>query len=116
MQVSWTSFIAPFILAGIGVSMALPSLPAAALGAVPPEALGAAAGVVNTMQRVGSVIGVAMLAAVFDANGSLATAQATTSGYRPALISAAFLSVVGALSALAVEGRGRAGAVSTSGG
>lgn len=101
----WLAFAAPFALAGIGVSMALPSLPAAALSAIAPQEIGIAAGVVNTFQRIGSVVGVAVLTAVFDANGSLASAHATTAGYRPALGVAAALSAAGAAVALATGRR-----------
>ena len=102
---SWGAYVVPFILAGVGISMALPSLPAAALSAAPPASLGAAAGVANTAQRVGSVVGIAVVTAVFDANGSLASAHATTSGYRPALLAAALLSALGAAAALAAGGK-----------
>ncbi|HEX6449868.1 MAG TPA: MFS transporter [Trebonia sp.] len=104
---SWGAYVVPFILAGVGISMALPSLPAAALSAVPPASLGAAAGVANTAQRVGSVVGIAVVTAVFDANGSLASAHATTLGYRPALLAAALLSALGAAAALAAGGKPR---------
>lgn len=104
---SWGAYVAPFILAGVGISMALPSLPAAALSAAPPASLGAAAGVANTAQRVGSVVGIAVVTAVFDANGSLASAHATTSGYRPALLAAALLSALGAAAALAAGNKPR---------
>ena len=104
-SVSWAVYVAAFVVAGVGISMALPSLPAAALSAVPPEDLGAASGVVNTMQRVGSVVGVAIITAVFDANGSLTSPGATVHGFRPAVAVAAALSALGAAVALAAGGR-----------
>ena len=105
----WLALVAPFVVAGIGVSLALPSLPAAALKATPPPSLGAAAGVVNTSQRVGSVIGVALITAVFDAHGGLGSAVAAGSGFRAALAVSAALSVLGGLVALAGGGRRRSG-------
>jgi hypothetical protein len=75
-------------------------LPAAALSAVPQESLGTAAGVVNTGQRVGSVLGVALATAVFEASGSFASPAATVTGYRAALSVAAVLSALGAAVAL----------------
>ncbi len=94
--------ILPLIIAGVGVSMALPTTPTAALSAVPPSELGKASGVTNTLQRFGGVFGIAAVAAVFAANGHLATPASVTAGFRPALAVSAGLSVLGAISALAV--------------
>lgn len=93
----------PFLVAGVGVSMAIPAASAAALSAVPPDALGKASGISNTLQRFGAVFGVAVVTAVFDARGSLANHVAITAGYRPALAVAAGFSVVGTVTALAVR-------------
>ena len=79
------SYVAPFLIAGVGISMALPSVSAAGLNAVGPASLGKAAGVMNTMQQFGAVFGIAVATTVFNAHGSLASAAAITSGYRPAL-------------------------------
>jgi hypothetical protein len=49
------------------------------------------------------VFGIAVATTVFNAHGSLASAAAVTSGYRPALAVAAALSVAGALTALALR-------------
>jgi len=103
----WVAFVVPFVVAGVGVSLALPSLPAAALRATPAASLGAAAGVVNTSQRVGSVVGVALITAVFDAHGSLASAVGAASGFRAALAVSAGLSVLGGLVALVGGGTRR---------
>jgi MFS family permease len=104
------SYVAPFIIAGVGISMALPSLPASALNAVSPQQLGKAAGVMNTMQQFGAVFGIAIVTAVFNAHGSLATAAGVTSGYRPALAAAAGMSFLGAVVALGIRRTARAAA------
>ena len=100
-------YVAPFLIAGIGVSMALPSLPSAGLNAVPPAALGRAASVLNTMQLLGATFGIAVATVVFNANGALTSPQAVIRGYQPALAVAAALSAAGALVALGL-GRARA--------
>ena len=69
----YPSFIAPLVVAGVGISMALPVAPAAALSAVPPADLGKASGINSTLQRFGSAFGVAIATAVFTANGRIAT-------------------------------------------
>jgi EmrB/QacA subfamily drug resistance transporter len=99
------AYVTPFILAGIGISMALPCVSASALNAAPPEALGKAAGVLNTMQLFGATFGVAIAAVVFNANGALAPASAVASGFRPALAAAAGFSAVAAVVALTLRRR-----------
>jgi EmrB/QacA subfamily drug resistance transporter len=93
----YAGYVLPFVVAGTGISMALPCVPAAALNAVPAGSLGKAAGVLNTHQLFGAVFGVAIVTAVFNANGSLAGPAAVTSGYRAALAVAAGFSLLGAL-------------------
>ena len=100
-------FVLPLIIAGVGISMAVPTVPASALNAVPPADMGKASGVQNTLQRFGAVFGVAIVAAVFSANGHLGSPATVLSGFRPALAAAAGLSVAGALAALGTAGRRR---------
>jgi MFS family permease len=104
----YSSFVVPFIIAGVGISMALPCVTAGGLNAVPPELLGKAAGTLNTMQQFGAVFGVAVVTAVFNSHGSLANAASVTSGYRAALVVSAGASVLGALVAVGIR-RARAG-------
>jgi EmrB/QacA subfamily drug resistance transporter len=99
----YTSFVVPFVIAGVGISMALPSVTAGGLNAVPPELLGKAAGTLNTMQQFGAVFGVAVVTAVFNAHGSLATSATVTSGYRAALAVSAGASVLGAVAAVGIR-------------
>jgi len=99
----YAAYLAPFIVAGVGVSMAIPTIPAAALNAVDPGALGKASAILNTLRQFGAVFGIAVATAIFNSRGSLASPAAVTSGYRPALAAAACLSVAGALAALAVS-------------
>ena len=99
--------MAPLIIAGVGISMAVPTVPASALNAVPPADMGKASGVQNTLQRFGAVFGVAIVAAVFSANGHLGSPTTLVAGFRPALAAAAGMSVAGALAALATVRRRR---------
>jgi EmrB/QacA subfamily drug resistance transporter len=99
----YAAFVAPFIIAGVGISMALPSVTAGGLNAAPPALLGKAAGTLNTMQQFGAVFGVAVVTAVFNAHGSLAGAASVTAGYRPALAVSAGASVLGAVVALGIR-------------
>jgi EmrB/QacA subfamily drug resistance transporter len=107
--VSYLQLVLPLVIAGVGISMALPATPTAALGAVPPGDLGRASGVQNTLQRLGAVFGVAIATAVFAAHGHLGSPAAVLAGFRPALAVSAGLSVLGAVSALAVGRRRQPG-------
>jgi MFS family permease len=92
--------VAPFV-AGIGISMALPTVPTAVLGSVAPAELGKASGITNMPQPLGAVFAVAIYSSVFAAYGGTATAAAVTDGFRPALAVSIGLSLIGALTALA---------------
>ena len=83
--------------------MALPSVTAAGMNAVPPALIGKAAGTLNTLQQFGAVVGIAVVTAVFNATGSLASPASVTHGYRPALAAAAGLSVLGAAAGLGIR-------------
>jgi len=97
--------VVPLVIAGIGVSMALPTVPTAALGAVGPADVGRASGVSNTLQRFGAAFGIALVTAVFSANGHLGSVAAFTSGYRPAMLVSAAISLLGAGTAVAIGRR-----------
>jgi len=103
--VDYAQLVTPLIVGGIGISMAIPTTPAAALGAVAPPDMGKASGVNSTLQRFGGVFGIAIATAVFAANGHLGTAASFDAGFRPALAVSAALSILGAMCALAVTAR-----------
>jgi len=107
----YTQLVLPLVIAGVGISMTIPTTPTAALGAVPPADMGTASGVQSTLQRFGAVFGVAIVSAVFSASGHLGSAAGVLSGVRPALAASAGLSLLGALTALAVGRRRERAAV-----
>ena len=72
---SYSEMIAPLIIAGAGVSMAIPSAQNAVVGSVPVEAIGKAAGTNSTMRELGGVFGIAISVAVFAGAGSYASAR-----------------------------------------
>ena len=104
-NVGYAPLVLPLIVAGVGISMAMPAVPTAALGAVRPSDMGKASGANSTLQRFGGVFGLAVATAVFAANGHLGTAAGFTAGFRPALAVCAAFSVLGAFTALAVRRR-----------
>jgi EmrB/QacA subfamily drug resistance transporter len=104
---SYSSYIPPFVLAGVGISMSLPCVSAAGLTAAPPGLIGKASGTLNTLQQFGSVFGVAMVTAVFNGSGSLANPASVVDGYKPALGVSAGLSLLGGLLAIGMRARAR---------
>jgi EmrB/QacA subfamily drug resistance transporter len=105
--VSYATLVVPLVLAGVGISMALPTTAAAAIGAVAPADTGKASGTNSTLQRFGGAFGVAIVTAVFSAQGHLGAAASYDAGFRPALAAAAALSLAGALAALVVPAKRR---------
>jgi EmrB/QacA subfamily drug resistance transporter len=108
---AYAALVVPLVVAGVGISMVMPTTPAAAIGAVAPAEIGKASGTNTTLQRFGGVFGVALVTAVFSAHGHLGDPAGFVAGLRPALAVAAGLSLLGALTAAAVAGRRRAVAV-----
>jgi EmrB/QacA subfamily drug resistance transporter len=105
---AYSQLIGPFIVAGVGVSMAIPAAQNSVVGSVALEAVGKAAGANSMMRELGGVFGIAVAVAVFAAAGSYATAAAFTDGFAPAIGVAATLSLAGAIAGLALPGRRQA--------
>ena len=108
---AYGEFVVPLIVAGIGISMAMPVTSTAVMSAVAPHDMGKASGVNSTLQRFGAAFAISIAAAVFTANGHLGTPSTFTAGFRPALGVVAGLSLLGGLTAIAVSGRRREPAV-----
>ena len=90
------------LVAGAGISMALPTVPTAILNAVPATQLGKASGINYMAQRLGTVFAIAIGTAVFSAHGHLGNPAAVTAGFRPALWSSVVFAVLAAVAALAI--------------
>jgi len=89
--------IAPMVIAGAGISMAIPSAQNVVMSAVAPTDLGKASGTYMTMRQLGGVFGLAIAVAVFRGAGSYLSPSAFSDGFVPALTVSAGLSVGGAL-------------------
>ncbi|MBP2706845.1 DHA2 family efflux MFS transporter permease subunit [Microbispora sp. RL4-1S] len=101
----YPQLILPLVIAGCGVSLAMPAAQNATIGAVPRESIGTASGTFNTLRQLGGVFGVAILAAVFTAQGGYGSPEAFAAGFRPALGVAALLSIAGAAAGGWIPGR-----------
>jgi EmrB/QacA subfamily drug resistance transporter len=102
---AYSELLAPFIVAGVGVSLAIPAAQNSVVGALGMEAIGKAAGVNSMMRELGGVFGIALVVAVFAGAGSYASAAAFTDGFAAGIGVAAGLSLAGAIAGLALPGR-----------
>jgi EmrB/QacA subfamily drug resistance transporter len=110
---AYSQMLAPFIVAGVGVSMAIPAAQNSVVGSVATEAIGKAAGTNSMMRELGGVFGIALAVAVFAGAGSYASAQAFTDGFTPAIFVAAGLALAGAIAGLMLPGRSAARAAAS---
>ncbi len=74
---SWPALVPGYIIAGLGVGLAIPTLSSSAMAAVPHTQAGMAAGAVNTARQLSFAIGIAVLGSVFT---SRATSSLSSSG------------------------------------
>jgi MFS family permease len=93
--------VAPLVLAGAGVSMAIPAAQSAVVSHVAPADIGRASGALMTMRQLGAAFGVALLVAVFLGGGGYASPQAFGTGFAHAMAVSAVLSLAGAVAGLA---------------
>ena len=102
LRTSWVELAVALLVAGVGISMALPTVPTAVLNAVPATRLGTASGINFMAQRFGAVFAIAIGGAVFSAHGHLGNPAAVTAGFRPALWSIVVFAAAAAVAALAI--------------
>jgi EmrB/QacA subfamily drug resistance transporter len=105
---TYAEFVLPSVVAGVGVSMAIPSAQNSVVGSVAHQDVGKAAGANSMMRELGGVFGIAVAVAVFGGAGSFASPDAFLDGFAPAIGVVAALSLAGAVVALALPGRRRA--------
>ena len=105
LATSWVEIVVALLVAGIGISMALPTVPTAVLNAVAEHEMGKASGVNYMAQRFGAVFSIAIASAVFAAHGHLGNPAAVTAGFRPALWSCVIFAVLAALTSIAITAR-----------
>jgi MFS family permease len=102
---AYSQMLAPFILGGVGVSMAIPAAQNSVVGSAAPDAIGKVAGANSMMRELGGVFGIAVTVAVFGGAGGYASPVQFIDGFGPAIGVAAGLSLVGAIVGLALPKR-----------
>jgi EmrB/QacA subfamily drug resistance transporter len=104
----YPAMIAPLVLAGIGVSMAMPAAQNAAVSSVDALDIGRASGVYNAVRQLGGAVGVAVLATVFaGVGGKFGEPQTLGPAFEVTLLVAAALSALGGVAGPFLEGRRR---------
>jgi EmrB/QacA subfamily drug resistance transporter len=104
-DVPYVALVAPMVLAGAGVSVAMPAAQNAVMSSVAVAEVGKASGAFNMFRFLGGAFGIAILVAVFDSAGGVASRQAFSSGFAAAVAAAAVLSAAGAIAGLGLPGR-----------
>jgi EmrB/QacA subfamily drug resistance transporter len=105
-DMGFVEFAIPLVIAGAGVSLAMPAAQNAVLSSVSPAAIGKASGTYNMLRFLGGAFGIALCGTVFGASGGFGSPQLFTAGYATALATGAALSLLAALAGLLVPPRG----------
>ena len=107
LRTSWIELVIALLIAGVGISMALPTVPTAVLSAVAPHEIGKASGINYMAQRFGAVFAVAVGSTVFATYGGLTSPTTVTAGFKPALWACAVFAGLGTVAATAMSARPR---------
>ena len=105
--IGYSALVAPLVLAGTGVSMAMPAAQNAILSSVAVTEMGKASGIFNMARFLGGMFGIAVMVAAFSANGAAHSAAGFGRGFTYAITVAAALSLLGAFAGLALPARHR---------
>src|SRR5262249_38326954 len=99
-DLAYATLVAPLIVAGAGVSMAMPAAQNAVLSSVAQTEIGKASGTFNMLRFLGGVSGIAIAVAVFAGSGSFSSPQTFSAGFVAAIGVAAVLSLLGAVAGM----------------
>lgn len=99
-SVAYAQLVAPLIVAGAGVSMAMPATQRAVLNAVAPADVGKASGTYSMLRFLGAIFGVALAVTAFGHAGALTSPQTFSAGFAAATGGAAILSLLGAVAGM----------------
>jgi hypothetical protein len=107
LHTSWIEPVFALLIAGVGISMALPTVPTAVLSAVAPQEMGKASGINYMAQRFGAVFAIAIGSTVVAHYGGFGSPATVTAGFKPALWACSIFAGLGALAATAMPARPR---------
>jgi EmrB/QacA subfamily drug resistance transporter len=104
-DLGFVEFAAPLVLAGAGISIAMPAAQNAVLSAVAPTEIGKASGTYSTLRFLGGAFGIALCGTLFAANGGFGSPEQFSAGFVAALGLSALLSLAAAIAGLLVPRR-----------
>jgi EmrB/QacA subfamily drug resistance transporter len=107
-DVAYAELIAPMVVAGAGISMAMPAAQSAVMRSVTREEVGKAAGTFNMLRFLGGALAIALVAAAFAGSGGYTSATAFSNGFAAAIGLCAGLSLLGAIAGMALPAVRRA--------
>jgi len=105
VDVAYSQIVLPFIVAGTGMALVFAPVANVVMGAVRREEQGLASAANNMIREIGGVLGIAVLVAIFSADGGYSSGQAYVDGLVPAVYTGAVVLALGALAALRVPRR-----------
>lgn len=107
VDTAYSSFVAGFVLCGVGMGLVFAPVATAVLAGMRPQDHAKASGTNSTVREVGVALGIAVLTAVFTGQGGEFTAAAYTDAARPAIFTGvAALALAALLALLLPPGRG----------
>jgi EmrB/QacA subfamily drug resistance transporter len=106
-DVTYSSFVVPFVLAGIGMGLTFAPSASVVMASAADKDRGVASGTNNTIREVGVAMGIALLASVFASAGSYDSPSSYIDGLVPAVWVGAAIVATGGFLALLLPGRRR---------
>lgn len=104
VEVSYGSFVLPFVLGGIGMGLTFAPSATVVMSSAAPADQGIASGTNSTIREVGVAMGVAVLASVFASRGSYMSPQNFVDGLVPAVWVGSAVVAAGAFVSLLLPG------------
>jgi EmrB/QacA subfamily drug resistance transporter len=105
--VAYLDLVPAFVVSGIGMSLFFAPMANTVLATVSAAEEGIASGVNNAIRELGGVLGIAVLASVFSANGSYSSSGSFVNGLMPAVAVGAGVVALAVIAALVVPGQRR---------
>ncbi len=105
VDTEYLTYVPAFIMAGTGMALVISPSASMILESVRDDEAGQASGAAATLREVGGVLGVAVMATVFQSAGSYASPQAYSDGVVAALPVAVGVLALGAIAAAALPGK-----------
>ncbi|MEV6322176.1 MFS transporter [Nocardia sp. NPDC051787] len=105
VDIGYGSYVAPFLLAGVGMGLTFAPASTIVMASAAPEDQAMASGTNNTIREIGVAMGVAVLASVFASSGSYLGPQSFVDGLVPAVWVGAGIVAAGALVSLLLPRR-----------